>query len=100
MLGLTDCCLRFCCCRRWFGCVFVLQGGWNVWALVAVALGMLPCLPGLLASIGAISSAGPMFSALYDCAWFVGLGVSSLVYWGLMRLGGHTAAAGEASAPA
>jgi NCS1 family nucleobase:cation symporter-1 len=78
----------------------VLQGGWNVWAMVAVALGVLPCLPGLLASVGAVSSAGPMFSGIYDCAWFVGVGVSSLVYWGLMGLGGQSAAAGEASAAA
>ena len=62
-----------------------MQGGWNLCALAAVVLGVAPCLPGLLASVGVLSSVGPVFSALYDCAWFVGVGVSSVVYYGLMK---------------
>jgi NCS1 family nucleobase:cation symporter-1 len=58
-------------------------------AIAAVVAGILPCLPGLLASVGMIRSAGPLFGSLYDCAWFVGVGVSSLVYSWLMGLAGH-----------
>lgn len=76
------------------------QGGWNMAALAAVVLGVLPCLPGLLASIGVISSAGPVFALLYDCAWFVGVGVSSVVYCWLMALRPGPASAGGTSVTA
>lgn len=58
-------------------------------AIAAVVAGILPCLPGLLASVGILSSAGPFFGALYDCAWFVGVGVSSVAYCWLMGLAGQ-----------
>lgn len=78
-----------------------VQGGWNVCAIVAVLLGVLPCLPGLLASVGVPISMAPVFSTIYDFAWFVGVAVSSGVYYGLMRLTEGSqpmaaAAAGEA----
>lgn len=65
-----------------------MQDGWNRAALLAVTLGVLPCVPGLLASVGAISSAGPLFSAVYDCAWFVGVGVSVVAYSCCMKAPG------------
>jgi NCS1 family nucleobase:cation symporter-1 len=66
--------------------LWTVQGGWNVCALAAVLLGVLPCLPGLLASVGVPLTIEPLFSTIYDFAWFVGVGVSSFVYYGLMRL--------------
>lgn len=66
-------------------------------ALAAVILGILPCLPGLLASVGVLSSSGPVFGSLYDCAWFVGVAVSSAAYWLMMTAGSRPAAAGAAS---
>lgn len=64
----------------------MLQGGWNPCALAAVVLGVAPCLPGLLASVGVLSSVAPVLAAVYDCGWFVGVAVSSVVYAALMRL--------------
>lgn len=79
--------------RYWY------QGGYNVAALLAVAAGVLPCLPGLLASVGLAGSPGPVFGAIYDCAWFVGVAVSMLVYCGCMRMSGAGAAAGAGGGP-
>lgn len=61
--------------------------GWNPAALIAVALGALPTLPGLLATVGAVQGVPPLLMSLYSAAWFVGVGISTVVYCGLMALG-------------
>jgi NCS1 family nucleobase:cation symporter-1 len=70
------------------------KGGWNPAALAAVAAGITPCLPGLLASVGLGPAAPPAFAAVYDAAWFVGVGVASGVYWAAMRAHPRGAAPG------
>jgi nucleobase:cation symporter-1, NCS1 family len=55
-------------------------------ALVAVVLGVLPTMPGFLASVGLIAGTTPFLRGLYDVAWFVGTGVSALLYCLLMAL--------------
>ncbi|KAF6266169.1 permease for cytosine/purines, uracil, thiamine, allantoin-domain-containing protein [Scenedesmus sp. NREL 46B-D3] len=72
--------------RYWY------TGGYNVAALVAVVAGVLPCLPGLMASVGLTGSIGPVFSGIYDCAWFVGVAVSTMVYCCCMGLSSRHAA--------
>lgn len=67
-----------------FSCL-ALQGGYNIAALLAVVVGVLPCLPGLLASVGLAGNPAPLFSAIYDCAWFVGVAVSTVVYYVIMK---------------
>ena len=62
--------------------------GWNTKALVALALGIAPNVPGFLkisfpASFGGF---GWIWSAIYTYAWFVGVFVALFVYAGLMRL--------------
>ena len=53
---------------------------------VAVLAGVAPCLPGMAASLGLTAGpAPPLFSAVYDAAWFVGVAASSAVYAALMR---------------
>lgn len=61
-------------------------GRWNPPALIAFAAGVLPNLPGFLATAapGAFS-VGPFWMHIYTWAWFVGLGVALLVYALLMR---------------
>lgn len=76
--------------------------GVNPAALAAVAAGLLPCLPGLLASLGLAPPPGPALAAAFDMAWFTGCGVAAAVYVSLMRLapraGGSAAAQGGAAA--
>jgi len=61
------------------------SGGWNWRALVALAVGVAPNIPGFLAQAGALSEVGAAWSSIYTYAWFVGFGISLTVYWALMR---------------
>ena len=54
--------------------------GVNWIAMLALAAGIAPNLPGFLVAIGVIN-ASPLASGIYDWAWFVGLGVAAIVYF-------------------
>ena len=56
--------------------------GFNPAALNALIMGIAPCVPGFLATIK-IYTFEPYWMTLYNYAWFVSFGVSSLVYVGL-----------------
>jgi len=64
--------------------------GVNGKAIVALALGVIPNLPGFLHQVGLLESGG-FVVGLYNYAWFTGLAIASVVYWLLMR--------GQASRP-
>jgi NCS1 family nucleobase:cation symporter-1 len=61
--------------------------GFNWRALVAVAAGIAPNIPGFLAQVtgGAIST-GPVLSTIYTYAWFVSLNVAGLTHLALSML--------------
>ena len=60
--------------------------GFNWRALVAMAAGILPNVPGFLAQAsGGSIAVAPIFDALYPYAWFVSLLLSGLVHLGLTR---------------
>ena len=62
-------------------------GGFNLRALAAVVLGILPNVPGFLAhATGGAVAVSPFWSDLYEHAWFVSLFVAGAAY-GLLRLG-------------
>ncbi len=62
--------------------------GWNERALIALALGIAPNLPGFLAvaTPGVFGGVGGLWTGIYTYAWFVGVGVS-LVSYSLMMKG-------------
>jgi cytosine/uracil/thiamine/allantoin permease len=64
--------------------------GWNPVALVALALGIAPSLPGFLMKIGVVGPVEP-WASLFDYAWFVGFGVSAIAYFFGMKLRGADA---------
>jgi NCS1 family nucleobase:cation symporter-1 len=67
---------------------YAYRGGWNPAALIAFAAGVLPNLPGFLATAAPEAvQVGPAWMAIYTWAWFAGLAIALLVYWGLMRFG-------------
>ena len=63
------------------------RNGWNPAAAIALALGVLPNLPGFLhaAFPDAFANVPAFFNAIYTYAWFAGLAISAIVYALLMR---------------
>ncbi len=63
------------------------KNGYNISAIIALLLGILPNVPGFLLTVGLISPGTvPLFvSNLYHYAWFVGFFVSGIIYILLMR---------------
>jgi NCS1 family nucleobase:cation symporter-1 len=57
-------------------------GGFHDAALLALAAGVAPCVPGFLAAVG-LTEAAPFWTDLYHYAWFLSFGISFLVYAGL-----------------
>ena len=66
---------------------YAYRGGWNVVAVIALTLGVLPNLPGFLnaAFPDTFANVPVLFKTVYTYAWFVGLAISALVYALLMR---------------
>ena len=62
------------------------RGGYNTIALVALAAGVAPNVPGFLEAAGLVGGVPAVFSVLYTYAWFVGFAISGGLYWLLMRL--------------
>ena len=56
--------------------------GFSLLALLALLLGALPSLPGLLVQVKVLDAArvGPFLVSLYNYAWFVGFGLAFAVY--------------------
>jgi NCS1 family nucleobase:cation symporter-1 len=54
-------------------------GGFNPAALVALAAGIAPCVPGFLATVASVEVPG-VWTEIYHYAWFVSFGVSFAIY--------------------
>jgi nucleobase:cation symporter-1, NCS1 family len=67
--------------------VYRFSGGYNNRAIIALLAGIVPNIPGFLATVKLIpADAVPGWVAhLYNYAWFTGFFVSGAVYYGLMR---------------
>ena len=57
--------------------------GWNRVALLSFVLGVLPNIPGFLGAAfpRTFSNIPSIFHEVYIYAWFIGLAISSIVYW-------------------
>lgn len=66
--------------------IYAYTNGFNIKAIMALLLGILPNIPGFLTTIQVLSAdAVPVWIAnLYHYAWFVGFAVSGMVYYFLM----------------
>jgi NCS1 family nucleobase:cation symporter-1 len=60
--------------------------GFNLQAMIALVLGIAPCVPGFLAAVSDSwkASLPPIWSSLYNYAWFISFGISFVVYIILM----------------
>ncbi|HZW60455.1 MAG TPA: NCS1 family nucleobase:cation symporter-1 [Woeseiaceae bacterium] len=66
--------------------IYEYTAGWNLHAVLALLLGVLPSLPGFLTAVGVLQGAPAGLVRLYDYAWFVGAFTSGIAYFVLMRL--------------
>ena len=67
------------------GGAYEYRRGFNPLALAALALGILPNVPGFLGAIGVID-AGVLFTTIYEWGWFVALLVAGATYTAGMKL--------------
>jgi NCS1 family nucleobase:cation symporter-1 len=61
--------------------------GFNPAALIALAVGIGPCVPGFLGTIGALEVA-PVWISMYNYAWFISFALSAVSYLVLMKVAG------------
>jgi NCS1 family nucleobase:cation symporter-1 len=61
------------------------RSGWNWRAMVALMLGILPCIPGFLGTIMPSLSVAPFWMQMYHYAWFLSFAIAAAAYYSLMR---------------
>jgi NCS1 family nucleobase:cation symporter-1 len=61
--------------------------GFNLKAVIAFVIGVLPNIPGFLHAVGVLSDIAPVFVTIYSYAWFVGLPLAGVAYFILMTNG-------------
>lgn len=59
---------------------YAYPGGFNMVAMVALALAVAPNVPGFLHQAGALDTVGTVWQELYQFAWFVGFGLAMVLY--------------------
>jgi len=60
------------------------SNGWNMRAIVALVIGVLPNLPGFLKTAGFIADTATVLEVAYTYAWFVGLAIAVQLHYLLM----------------
>lgn len=60
------------------------SGGFNPRAIIALLLGIAPCAPGFLGTVGWVEGVPDIWMQLYSYAWFIGFFVSFAIYSLLM----------------
>jgi nucleobase:cation symporter-1, NCS1 family len=69
-------------------------GGFNLWALAALLIGIAPCVPGFLGTIKLLEVA-PVWISMYHYAWFISFALSSMSYVAFMKLAAARVSTGE-----
>lgn len=69
--------------------LYSYKGGWNIYALAALTLGVVPNLPGFLDAIDVLEKVPTFLVTIYHYAWFVGALIAGLSYYLLMRMTKH-----------
>lgn len=67
---------------------YYYSGGYNLAAMVAMVVGILPVIPGFLRNVGVLNSVLEGFVVVYNNAWFFSFFSAGIVYWVLSCLGG------------
>ncbi|XP_022744884.1 purine-uracil permease NCS1 [Durio zibethinus] len=67
---------------------YYYSGGFNLAALAALIIGILPVIPGFLQKVGILPSVSDAFVVIYNNAWFFSFFSAGLLYWILSCLSG------------
>ncbi|XP_021289954.1 purine-uracil permease NCS1 [Herrania umbratica] len=65
---------------------YYYAGGFNLAALAALAIGILPVIPGFLQKVGILPTVSDAFVVIYNNAWFFSFFSAGLLYWILSSL--------------
>ncbi|XP_057427518.1 purine-uracil permease NCS1-like [Lotus japonicus] len=68
--------------------VYYYSRGFNVAAIVALVVGILPVVPGFLQNVGMATSVPNAFVVIYNNAWFISFFSAGFLYWVLSSLRG------------
>ncbi|PIA54904.1 hypothetical protein AQUCO_00901069v1 [Aquilegia coerulea] len=66
--------------------VYYYTGGYNLAAMTALVIGILPVIPGFLQKVGILTSVPNAFTVVYNNAWFISFFSAGIVYWILSSL--------------
>lgn len=67
---------------------YYYSGGYNLAAMAALVVGILPVVPGLLQKAGVLSYVPDLFVVIYNNAWFCSFFSAGILYWILSFLKG------------
>ncbi|KAI8563214.1 hypothetical protein RHMOL_Rhmol03G0095000 [Rhododendron molle] len=67
---------------------YYYSGGYNLAAMAALVVGILPVVPGLLQKAGVLSYVPDLFVVIYNNAWFCSFFSAGILYWILSFLRG------------
>ncbi|XP_057947738.1 purine-uracil permease NCS1 [Malania oleifera] len=65
---------------------YYYSGGYNLAAITALVIGILPVIPGLLQKVGIVDSIADIFVVIYNNAWFFSFFIGGFVFWVLSCL--------------
>ncbi|KAJ6746756.1 NCS1 FAMILY PURINE/PYRIMIDINE TRANSPORTER [Salix koriyanagi] len=67
---------------------YYYSGGYNLAAMAALFVGILPVIPGFLQNVGAVSRIPEIFVVIYNNAWFFSFFLAGFLYWSVSVLTG------------
>lgn len=65
---------------------YYYSGGFNLAAMAALVVGVLPVIPGFLEKVEIVSRVPKVFGIIYGNAWFISSFLAGFCYWGLSVL--------------
>lgn len=60
---------------------YYYRGGYNLAAMAALVIGILPVVPGFLQKVGILNAVPGSFMVIYDNAWFFSFFIAGALYW-------------------
>ncbi|XP_010241649.1 PREDICTED: purine-uracil permease NCS1 [Nelumbo nucifera] len=66
---------------------YYYSGGYNLAAIAALVIGILPVIPGFLHKVGIVTSISDLFVVIYNNAWFISFFSSGTIFWILSKKG-------------